>query len=80
MADAGREAGAAVQGPLTTLMNRGLHEFLDGVQKELLQIASEIGTAYFRDWRPLAQSMPGMSQTMSDGMTQTMNGMTQTFR
>ena len=74
------EVRAAVQGTLTTLLPRGLHEFLDGVQKELLQIASEIGTAYFRDWRPLAQSMPGMSQGMGDGMTQTLGGMTQTFR
>ena len=74
------EIRAAVQGPLTTLLPRGLHEFLDGVQKELLQVASEIGTAYFRDWRPLAQSMPGMSQGMGEGMTQTMGGMTQTLR
>ncbi len=32
----------------------GLHSFLDGVQRDLIQLASEIGTAFFRDWRPLA--------------------------
>ena len=32
----------------------GLHLFLDGVQRDLIQLASEIGTAFFRDWRPLA--------------------------
>ena len=74
------EVRAAVQGPLTTLLPRGLHEFLDAVQQELLRIASEIGTAYFRDWRPLAQVMPGMAQSMGEGMTQTMGGMTQTLR
>ncbi|MDE2197653.1 MAG: alpha-E domain-containing protein [Rhodospirillales bacterium] len=32
----------------------GLHQFLDGVQRDLIQLAAEIGTAFFRDWRPLA--------------------------
>lgn len=32
----------------------GLHEFLDHVQRQLIGIASTIGTTFFRDWRPLA--------------------------
>lgn len=74
------EVRAALTGPLLTLIPAGLHEFLDGVQKDLVQIAAEIGTAYFRDWRPLLQSMGGMSQSAGDGMTQTMGGMTQKLR
>jgi uncharacterized alpha-E superfamily protein len=40
----------------------GLHEFLDRLQEELNGVATEIGTAFFRDWRPgskQAQSQPG---------------------
>jgi uncharacterized alpha-E superfamily protein len=37
-----------------SLIAGGLHEFLDGVQRDLIQLAAEIGTAFFRDWRPLA--------------------------
>lgn len=33
----------------------GLHEFLDWVQRMLIDVAGEIGTAFFRDWRPFAQ-------------------------
>ena len=42
----------------------GLHQFLDGVQRDLIMLAGEIGTAFFRDWRPLAQSQ---SQSQSGG-------------
>ncbi len=31
----------------------GLHEFLDKLQTDLQRVADEIGTAFFRDWRPL---------------------------
>jgi len=34
----------------------GLHQFLDGIQRDLILLAGEIGTAFFRDWRPLAQA------------------------
>ncbi len=34
----------------------GLHLFLDGVQRDLILLAGEIGTAFFRDWRPLVQT------------------------
>jgi len=30
----------------------GLHEFLDAVQRDLMLLATEIGTAFFREWRP----------------------------
>jgi uncharacterized alpha-E superfamily protein len=32
----------------------GLHDFLDALQRDLILLAAEIGTAFFRDWRPLA--------------------------
>ena len=44
----GRSADAIIQD--------GLHIFLDGVQRDLIMLAAEIGTAFFRDWRPLAQA------------------------
>jgi uncharacterized alpha-E superfamily protein len=34
----------------------GLHDFLDKLQRDLSQLASLIGTAFFRDWRPLRPS------------------------
>lgn len=44
----------AVQEPVARLIPAGLHEFLDRVQLDLAQLAAGIGTAFFRDWRPLA--------------------------
>lgn len=38
------------------IIEAGLHEFLDWVQRQLIGIAAEIGTAFFRDWRPLLQA------------------------
>ena len=40
--------------PVHRIIEAGLHEFLDYVQRHLIQLAGEIGTAFFRDWRPLA--------------------------
>ncbi len=40
--------------PVDKILGDGLHIFLDGVQRDLLMLAAEIGTAFFRDWRPLA--------------------------
>jgi uncharacterized alpha-E superfamily protein len=34
------------------IVEGGLHEFLDWVQRMLIGIAGAIGTAFFRDWRP----------------------------
>ncbi|MCC7281795.1 MAG: alpha-E domain-containing protein, partial [Acetobacteraceae bacterium] len=42
----------------------GMHEFLDGVQHRLIGISAEIGTAFFRDWRPLAA---GQGQLQAQG-------------
>jgi uncharacterized alpha-E superfamily protein len=41
----------------------GLHEFLDRLQADLNGVANEIGTAFFRDWRPSASQ----SQTQGGG-------------
>ncbi len=54
---------AAVQEPVARLMPDGLHGFLDQVQADLAMLAAEIGTAFFRDWRPLL----GQSQSQSQG-------------
>ncbi len=50
--------------PINTIITDGLHHFLDGVQRDLILLAAEIGTAFFRDWRPLAE---GQSQSQSQG-------------
>ncbi len=52
--------------PVDTIIADGLHFFLDGVQRDLILLAGEIGTAFFRDWRPLAEGAPG-GQTQSQG-------------
>ena len=44
----------AVQEPVERLLPAGLHQFLDQVQIDLARLASGIGTAFFRDWPPLA--------------------------
>ena len=41
--------------PIEAIIEDGLHQFLDGVQRDLILLAGEIGTAFFRDWRPLAK-------------------------
>jgi uncharacterized alpha-E superfamily protein len=38
-----------------SIIQDGLHLFLDGVQRDLILLGAEIGTAFFRDWRPLAE-------------------------
>ena len=49
------ELRAALLGrPVDKIIDDGLHIFLDGVQRDLIMLAGEIGTAFFRDWRPLA--------------------------
>ncbi len=45
--------------PVSRLIAGGLHEFLDAVQRDLNLLAQDIGTAFFRDWRPLAKPAPG---------------------
>jgi uncharacterized alpha-E superfamily protein len=59
------EVRAALTGrPVSKIIEDGLHQFLDGVQRDLILLAGEIGTPFFRDWRPLAEA-PTQSQTQS---------------
>ncbi len=68
------EVRANMYEPVPALLQHGLHGFLDGLQVDLQGLAELIGTAFFRDWRPLKQTIE------ATGMTQTMGGMTQTMR
>jgi uncharacterized alpha-E superfamily protein len=54
--------GALTGRPVARIIDEGLHQFLDGVQRDLILLAGEIGTPFFRDWRPLAE---GYGQTQS---------------
>lgn len=38
------------------IIDDGLHDFLDAMQRDLILLAGEVGTAFFRDWRPMAQA------------------------
>ncbi len=54
--------------PVESLVSDGLHHFLDGVQRDLIMLAAEIGTAFFRDWRPLADTAAGgQGQSQTQG-------------
>jgi uncharacterized alpha-E superfamily protein len=55
--------------PVDRLIADGLHQFLDGVQRDLILLAAEIGTAFFRDWRPLAETQ-GQTEEQTQGQTQ----------
>ena len=55
-----------------------LHSFLDRVQRALSGIGGEIGTQFFRDWRPF-RTPPAMVQTVVQTMVQTVGGMTQSM-
>jgi uncharacterized alpha-E superfamily protein len=48
--------------PVDSIIADGLHYFLDGVQRDLILLAGEIGTAFFRDWRPLAEGAQVQTQ------------------
>lgn len=54
--------------PVERLVVDGLHDFLDGVQRDLILLAAEIGTAFFRDWRPLAE-LPSNEATQSQSLS-----------
>ncbi len=72
------EVRARMHEPVPALLQHGLHAFLDRLQVDLQGLADLIGTAFFRDWRPL-RAAPEQVQGAT-GMTQTMGGMTQTLR
>ncbi len=60
------ELRAGVLGrPAARVLADGLHQFLDGVQRDLILLAGEIGTAFFRDWRPLEAASQSQSQTQT---------------
>jgi uncharacterized alpha-E superfamily protein len=67
------ELRAALLGvPMQERIDNGLHQFLDGMQRDLILLASDIGTAFFRDWRPgavetEAPAAPVAGQTQSQG-------------
>jgi uncharacterized alpha-E superfamily protein len=46
-----------------SIIASGLHVYLDSLQSDLLLLAGEIGTAFFRDWRPMATAQSGQSQS-----------------
>ena len=62
------EVRAALMGrPVERLIAGGLHEFLDALQRDIILLAGEIGTAFFRDWRPLAGQSQAQSQSSALG-------------
>jgi uncharacterized alpha-E superfamily protein len=64
------ELRAAITGrQVERVIAHGLHGFLDSVQRDLIHLSAEIGTAFFRDWRPLAES-----QTQSQSQSQSQSG------
>jgi len=78
------EIRAALLGrPVESMISDGLHDFIDAIQRDLIILASEIGTAFFRDWRPLANKVEpaGSSAALAGAppaQTQGQRGMTQT--
>jgi uncharacterized alpha-E superfamily protein len=58
------EVRAALVGrSVERLISEGLHEFLDALQRDLIMLAGEIGTGFFRDWRPLLEQSQSQSQS-----------------
>ena len=61
--ETGQELRGGLMGrPVEAVVADGLHHFLDRVRRDLILLAGEIGTAFFRDWRPSAEG-----QTQSQG-------------
>ena len=54
-----------LQRPVRDHLAFGLHEFLDRVQTDLSNLAALTGTAFFRDWRPLAPDYIAAQETQS---------------
>jgi uncharacterized alpha-E superfamily protein len=62
--------GAFLNRSAERIIEGGLHDFLDGMQRDLITLAGEIGTAFFRDWpprdpAPAAASLPTQTQTQT---------------
>lgn len=47
------------------IISIGLHDFLDGMQRDLITLAASIGDAFFRDWKPNLQENQSQSQSTS---------------
>jgi uncharacterized alpha-E superfamily protein len=64
------EVRAALLGrPIDAVIADGLHDFLDALQRDLILLAAEIGTSFFRDWRPLLAEKPeGQTQMQAQGI------------
>jgi hypothetical protein len=63
------EVRAALLGrPVDAMIADGLHDFLDAIQRDLILLAAEIGTAFFRDWRPLAARPEEQTQSQVQGI------------
>jgi uncharacterized alpha-E superfamily protein len=63
------EVRAALLGrPVDAMIADGLHDFLDSIQRDLILLAAEIGTAFFRDWRPLAAKPEEQTQFQVQGI------------
>lgn len=70
---AGLERAEEMRGQLlsvsaTGLAMHGLHEFLDSMQLQLSELAAEIGTAFFRDWRPRLATAAEATQSQASGV------------
>jgi uncharacterized alpha-E superfamily protein len=58
------EVRAALVGrSVDRLISEGLHDFLDALQRDLIMLAGEIGTGFFRDWRPLLEQTQTQTQS-----------------
>ncbi|HUC19334.1 MAG TPA: alpha-E domain-containing protein [Acetobacteraceae bacterium] len=61
------EIRALIAGAETERLSAGgLHAFLDNLQHALIGLAGEIGTAFFRDWRPYAPGQEQVGQEQGD--------------
>ncbi|MCB8879230.1 alpha-E domain-containing protein [Acidisoma cellulosilytica] len=45
------------------IISIGLHDFLDGMQRDLIGLAASVGDAFFRDWKPSLQQAQSQSQS-----------------
>ena len=45
------------------IIEAGLHDFLDGMQRDLIKLASDIAAAFFRDWQPPPASEAAAPET-----------------
>ena len=56
-----------VEKPVSHILAIGLHDYLDTVQIHLQKLASAVGRAFFRDWRPEPAATQSQSQSQIGG-------------